>query len=286
MARFDWYQASVSADVAVVRDCLLGAFQGAVWERARSAPHGYRFADHLEGSEGRVCTVWWGGTHERPHVVASGEGTPGVVDVLRAELSEHAVSRLDACIDFADAGAYDRLQGLALGVAEARGIRIGTAGDHLLTLKGRTLYLGATTSHTRVRVYDKGEELRQKFRGDPVRLETVPAELARLETQVRPQTPDAKRRASTLSPVEAMGSAAWTRELMRQVAGLDIEPFVAGKVWRQSDDDRAYAAMLSQYGGLLRRVQQDLGSWACVGQQIGSDLVERDEAKSRGRGVR
>jgi hypothetical protein len=153
-------------------------------------------------------------------------------------------------------------------------------------MKGRTLYLGAVSSHTRLRIYDKAEELRQKFAADPARLLTIPAELARLEVQVRPQTPAAKAAAAKVDPVVLMGSAAWTRELMRQVSGIELHPFEAGKDWRQSDDDRAYAALLAQYGGLLRRRCADHGSWECLGLQIGSDLVARDLAQSKLRGGR
>lgn len=285
MARFDWYQATVRGEVAAVRECLLASFPGSAWERVRTAPNGYRFSENLVASDGKVCSVWWGGVHEFPHVVASGGVTPLVVDVLRSELPDHGCSRLDPCIDYADPGAYDRLQGIALEVAQERRIKVGTAGDHLLTHKGRTLYLGAPSSHTRLRLYDKAQELRDKFRNDPEALLSVPEELARMEVQVRPQTPEAKRRAAHLSPLEVMGSTAWTRELMRVVAGLDLSPFEAGKVWRQSDDDRAYSALLAQYGGLLRRMREDAGSWECVGLQIGSDLVSRDAAR-RGRPVK
>jgi hypothetical protein len=278
MARFDWYQASVRSDVSAVRACLLGSFPGSSWERQRAAPHGYKFADKLVDSDGDVARVWWGGTHQWPHVVASGDVTPAVVEVLRFELPEHGVSRADPCIDFAEPGSYDRLQGLALEIAKARGLRVGCAGDHLVTQKGRTLYLGAPSSVTRLRLYDKAEELRQKLRNDPEALATVPSELARLEVQVRPHSPEAKAAAARLSPVEVMGSASWTRALMRSVADLEIAPFRAGTVWRQSDHERAYKACLAQYGGMFRRMLQDLGSWECVGLQIGSDLERRNRA--------
>jgi hypothetical protein len=286
MARFDWYQATVRAEVPAVRECLAELVPGGSWEPLRKAPHGYGFGDALEGPEGRSALLWWGGSHPYPHVVLSGEDAQPGSELLRAQLPDHSVSRADSCIDYAEPGAYDRLQDLALTVARDRGIKVGTAGDHLLTLKGRTCYLGASASATRLRVYDKAEELRQKFAPDPVRLATVPPELARLECQVRPQTPQARAAAAQASPIELMGSAAWMRELMRLVAGLELEPFQAGKAWRQSDDDRAYAALLAQYGGLLQRIVTDLGSWECLGLQIRDDLQERAEAKRRGDGRR
>jgi hypothetical protein len=188
---------------------------------------------------------------------------------------------VDVCEDYSEPGAYDRLQDLALGVAREHGVKVGTAGDHLLTKQGRTVYLGAPTSHTRLRVYDKAAELRGQFQAQPEKLAQVPAELARFEVQVRPQTPMAKLAAAQADPVSLMGSSAWMRKLMQLVSGLDLEPFQAGRVWRQSDDTRAYAALLAQYGGLLRRVCADLGSWECVGKQIGLDLEERDSHAKR-----
>jgi hypothetical protein len=283
MARFDWYQATVRASVPDVQACLADLELGAKWEPQRKAPHGYGFADRLVGADGPVASLWWGGCHEYPHLVLSGEPAQVGAILLRAGLPDHSVSRADACIDYAEPGSYERLQGIAVGVAREKRIKVGTAGDHLVTMQGRTLYLGATSSHTRLRLYDKAAELRGQFASDPVRLATVPDELARLECQVRPQTPEAKRAAAVVDPMVLMGSAAWMRELMRQVAGLDLHPFEAGKAWRQSDDDRAYAHMLAQYGGLLKRMHVDAGSWECIGLQIGADLQERDEARRRGR---
>lgn len=244
----------------------------------KRAPQGYGFGRRLMDAEGQVAQIWWGGAHHWPHVVFTGETAQTGADLLRSEFQGHRVSRCDVCTDYAEPGAYDRLQGLALDVAREKRIKVGTAGDHLVTMEGRTLYLGSTASHTRLRLYDKAAELRAKFDKDLHRLLTVPAELARLEFQVRPQTPDAKAAAAVADPVALMGSAAWTRELVRRVDGLDLAPFQAGRAWRQSDDDRAYAALLAQYGGLLGRLAAVQG-WDCLGLQIRDDLAEWDRAK-------
>ena len=162
-------------------------------------------------------------------------------------------------------------------------VKVDTRGDHLLTKQGRTVYLGAPSSACRQRLYDKAAELRSKFAADPVRLAQVPEHLTRLEAQVRPQTREARERFASIEPLAVMGSSAWLRFVWQQVAGMELEPVQVGKVWRQSDDDRAYAYLLAQYGGLLRRMHADLGSWACVGAQIGHDLAEREAAKRRER---
>ena len=287
VARFDWYQATVRAAPGEVLEALGGLAAAGEWEHLQRAPLGYDIGKRLVDEDGQVCQLWWGGVHDNPHCVFSGETAPAGADLLRGGFAgRHSVSRSDVCIDYADVGAYDRLQAIALRVAEARHVKVGTAGDHLLTKEGRTVYLGGKGSHTRLRIYDKAAELRAKYDRNLVKLLEVPAHLARLEVQVRPQTPAAKAAAAIASPVELMGSAEWMRVLMFEVAGLELEPFQAGRVWRQSDDDRAYAAVLAQYGGMLKRRLRVHGTWACVGLQIGADLAERDAAdRARGTGA-
>lgn len=273
-AVFDWYQGTAFVDHITLRGVLSEAAVGAEWEDLERVPHGYGQGWRLNDADGRICDVWAGGTHEHPHFVASGPTAQIVCDLVRSELaSRHTVSRADPCIDFDTPGAYDVLQAEALQVARDQKVKVGTAGDHLLTMEGRTLYLGAPTSHVRLRLYDKAAELRGKFANMPDVLATIPDELARLEGQIRPKSPASKILAATASPVEMFGSAAWMRVLMGRVAGLDLEPFQAGPVWRKSDDDRAYAAMLSQYGNLLQRMRFSLGDAECVGRQIFDDLA-------------
>jgi hypothetical protein len=194
----------------------------------------------------------------------------------------HFVTRADVREDFGDVGAFDRILPEMLEVARAHRVKVDTRGDHLLTMEGRTVYLGAPSSACRQRLYDKAAELRAKFAADPVKLAQVPDQLARLEAQVRPQTTEAKAAFATIEPLAVMGSSAWLREVWRRVAELELEPVQVGKPWRQADDERAYAYFLAQYGGVLRRMAGDLGSWDMVGRQIGYDLAERDRAR-RGR---
>lgn len=284
MARFDWYEATVEAEPGEVRDCLAGQWRTPVeFEALRRAPHGYGGGWRVM-AEGAPCAqVWLGGTHVWPHVVFSGEDAHPGSELLRTHYaSRHRPTRLDACEDYGEPGAYDALQARCLDVARERRIKVDTRGDHLITLEGRTLYVGSTKSHARVRLYDKAAELRHQFQADPVKLAEVPEQLARLEIQVRPQTQAAKVLAATVDPIALFGSANWSRELMRRVCGLELEPCNMGKAWRQADDDRAYASMLAQYGGLLERIGVAQG-WDCLGLQIRDDLAARAAAKRRTR---
>lgn len=283
-ARFDWYQGTVQGTVS---DLLSGLAEsvaglGREVETLERVPYGYEWGSRIKDSGGPVASVWWGTKHVHPHVVASGESAPAVAAFLRSAYAGlHGVSRADPCIDYGEEGAYDRLQGIALDVARDRGVKVGTAGDHLLTMKGRTMYVGAPTSHAMCRIYDKAAELRHKFQNDPVALLALPEHLARFEGQIRPKTGEAKLAAAKATPLELMGSAAWMRDLVQRVEGIELQPFQAGRVWRQSDDKRAYDGMLAQYGAVLRRMVGDAGSWDCVGLQIGEDLETMEIAKRR-----
>lgn len=281
MAAFDWYQATIPAPVDDVLEALGDLAEGVTLQH-RKGLHGYAHSTDLVGPDGPVAKVWHGGCHAYPHALVTGEDAQPGVELIRARFPEHLVSRADVREDFGDAGAFDRILPAMLEAAKAHRVKVDTRGDHLLTMEARTVYLGSPSSAVRQRLYDKAAELRAKFAADPQRLATVPEHLARLEAQVRPQTREARQGFATIEPMEVMGSSAWLRHVWRAVAGLDLTPVQVGKGWRQAQDDRAYHYLLAQYGGLLRRIQSDLGSWECLGKQIGHDLAERDKAM-RGR---
>jgi len=276
MAGFDWYEATISAPTDDVLEALCSLSEAPRLVHGRGH-HGYGCRTTVQGADGPLASVLHGGTHVYPHAVITGESAQAGAECIRAAFPVHRVTRADACEDFGDVGAFDRIAPHLLTVAQSNRVRVDTRGDHLLTMEGRTIYLGAPSSATRLRLYDKAAELRAKVAADPVRLAAVPSHLARLEAQVRPQTREARERFATIEPLEVMGSSRWLRELWRLVASEDLDPVQVGKGYRQSDDQRAYSYLLAQYGGLLRRMSVDLGSWECVGKQIGCDLVARDE---------
>lgn len=282
MAGFDWYQATIPAPTDdVIEACILVA-ENTQLQHSKGL-HGYGTRTVLMSDGVVLGHVMHGGTHAYPHAQFTGEAAQAGAELIRAAFPEHYVSRLDAREDFADADAFDKMLPVLLGAAQRHRVKVDTRGDHLLRREARTVYLGAPSSAVRLRQYDKAAELRSKFASDPKRLAEVPEHLTRLEAQVRPQTAAAKLQFASIEPLSVMGSSAWLREVWQQVAGLQVQPVQVGKGWRQSDDDRAYSYLLAQYGGLLERIKNDLGSWACVGQQIGSDLEERREAERKRR---
>lgn len=280
MARFDWYQATIPAPTDDVLEAMLGLAVAPALRHERGV-HGYAHRTVLADAGGPVAALWHGGSHDYPHAVVSGDGTPAAVELIRATFPDHAVTRADACEDFDDADAFDRIVPVMLATARDRGVKVDTRGDHLLTREGRTVYLGAASSACRQRLYDKAAELRARFAADPVRLAAVPVHLTRLEAQVRPQSKPVRQAFAHVEPLAVMGSSAWLCDVWRGVTGMGLQPLKVGSVWRQADDERAWSFLLAQYGALLKRRQLEHGSWACVGEQIGSDLAERDAAKRR-----
>ena len=283
MAAFDWYQATISAPLNdVLEACLEGLGERVTMEHGKGR-QGYGTTTRLL-DDGELCgQVLHGGSHSLPHAVFTSDAAQAGAELIRARFPQHHVTRLDVREDFGDAGAFDRMLPSLLSAAERHRVRVDTRGDHLLRKEARTVYLGAASSAVRLRQYDKAAELRAKFAADPVRLASVPENLTRLEAQVRPATHEARLQFASIEPLAVMGSSAWLRDVWQAVAGLELEPVQVGKAWRRSDDERAYSYLLAQYGGLLQRVKQDLGSWECVGLQLGADLVLREKARRRGR---
>lgn len=280
MVGFDWYQATVPAPVNDVLEVLAGLGTGLQLSHDRGM-HGYASTAVLGSeSDGPAARVMHGGSHEYPHAVVSGDWAQPGAELIRAAFPEHSVSRLDVREDFSDDGAFDAIQAQLVNAAIQHRLKVGTAGDHLVTLKGRTVYLGAPSSAVRLRLYDKRAEILSKYvtegdRATVVKALRIPDSLARLEAQIRPQGKAAKVRFSTMEPTAALGCTRWMRQVWHDVAGLELTPCQVGKPWRQSDLERAYKIAMAQYGGVFRRMYADLGSWECVGLQIGHDLARQ-----------
>lgn len=284
MASFDWYEATVPAPVDdVLEACFSLADSG--WLTHSKGKQAYAHQTTIESSNGSVGQVWHGGqTHARPHVLFTGGQAEDGSKCIRASFPEHFVSRADACLDFIGETVYERIQAQMVVTSREKRVRASVAGDHFVNAAGRSFNLGSNKSAAQAQVYEKTAEQRVKFAADPVRLAAIPADWVRLEARVSPATVQARAQFASIEPLAVMGSTAWLRFLMKLVVDVELEPVQVGKPWRQSDDDRAYAFMLMQYGGLLERKAQDHGSWCALGKQIEHDLVERAKAKrNRGR---
>lgn len=270
--RFDWYAATVSARpdavLAVFRDQYIGA------EFRDCKPlNGYESAVEILGPHGTMAKILHGGRNGDPHMFASGDDTDRFVPIVREFWPDHRVTRMDAAEDFDAEHAFERLMAECIAVADDVGLQVEHAGDWHREELGRTLYLGSRKSPVRLRLYEKGKQLRAQILPEHGQ-SLISPNWTRLELQVRPQK-ESRYTAAISSPEQAFGFSAWARALAERALALDV-PRVQVNVWREADDERAFAFMCRQYGPMLRRLQGQLGDWCCVGMTIGDALSRLD----------
>ncbi len=257
--RFDWMQATVAADPLVLSDSL-AELLGAEQENARGL-NGYASSKILKRDGETLARVNYGGGNGNPNVVASGAATDDFVPVLRAGWGDHQVTRFDSASDFSAPGGFEQLRAVLLELAGSR-----RSVEHIESTKkgvrSRTVYIGASTSQVRVRLYEKGQFERQKGHDD------ADADWFRLEAQIRPKTYDARRRSSELGPVEAWGQSPFLRQLAADVLKVDVKP-MAMNLRRDPDYERALHFLKKQYGKTLETAMFHEGSWEAVGRLLG-----------------
>jgi hypothetical protein len=272
--KFDWYAATVPGVPPMeVLEAVRRGLNGSVTEGRRRL--GYAQSFRIEDRRGDLLAEVLAGSVGRndlaPHAVATGEKAQEFSRVLREAFPEHRVSRFDAAEDFNEPGAFAGLTNVMGEIALANRVK----GLWIIPddpEDGATYYLGGKSSAVTCRAYQKGLQVRKSLH-QALRPQ-VSADWARLEVQVRPPKQMGKALAASLTPEQAWGFAAWSQALVLAAINLEI-PRVEGLGWQpQSDDDRAMDWLCRQYGPLLGRVFNDLGSWECVGLQIGDRLAE------------
>lgn len=241
MAAWDWYECTVRGLGQSGHDLVLAGLSAGL-DLSSVAPsramHGYLHGAEVRRGDSVLATVWWGG-NPGVHVKASGSHSPEVAQVVRARWPVHAVTRVDACVDWDQAGLFDRLAPALLAYAAQCDITINQQGDWHRG-QGRTLYLGAVSSPVRLVLYEKGFEV-----GGGASLNWV-----RIEVRVRPKG-DARERVALWEPWEAFGAAGWLVGALERIGWGQLTAQSVGTVWRPSDAHRARLAMVRQYGATL-----------------------------------
>jgi hypothetical protein len=273
--RFDWYQATIHENPIVIVETLKTALapDGQVKE-GRGRHNYWQSFKILDKAGDKVAEVLAGGPNGDPNAVSSGHAAEPFSKVVRRAWPVHRVTRFDAAEDLIHQDAMTRLEGVCRALAAELKIK-GRAVVPDDPKDGKTYYLGAPSSDTRVRLYDKTAETRLKL--PPERHSEIPENWARLEIQVRPRN-DFRELAAMSTPENAWGFSGWTAELAKRAFSLDI-PRVTMQAGRETDHQRAYRFMLKQYGAVLKQMLDDLGSWDCVGLTIGADIRKLDREK-------
>lgn len=267
---FDWYQAGVTEPPESVLQCLSESFDMASLERV-TARNGYTDAVRVVRGSTTLCEALWGGnTGGRVLVVGTGENASPVASLVRSEWPDHHLVRADVAEDYDEPEAFDVLSKMMLNIADSHGLKVTHYGDWHRAENGRTLYVGSRQSPVMARLYEKGIERRVKGYSPSASPDWV-----RLEIEVKPKRHEARKLLATFEPDDYMACSPWTREVakclfdssMKAVTGL-------GTIKRMSDDDRALAALVKQYGNLLERLQTSEGSWESLGRMLGRMVSE------------
>lgn len=269
--RFDWYQATVHAHpIEMAEQLLADLCPSGVIEPGRGRHNYYQSFTLRTVAGDRLACILAGGPNGDPNVTASGEITPDFVSWIRERFPQHKVTRFDAAEDFQGQGSWLSLESVCREVATEHQVK-GRAIVPDDVSEGRTYYLGAPSSDVRFRLYEKTAELRRSL--PPQRWSEVPDDWTRAEIQVRPKNQVVRMFAAEMTPEQVWGFSSWTKDLAMRAMALDVER-ITTRIARQTDDERAYRFMLKQYGKMLRRLRDDLGSWECVGATIGMNLNE------------
>jgi DNA relaxase NicK len=263
MIRFDAYTATTTAANPYQLAELFGPGLASTQGRGfHQFGHRLAFKDDT-GTE--VGSVQWGGKQgERAMLEVKGERSPQVVEALRRRYP-HRVTRVDSCADFDAPRAFQTLLRPVMAVKREHGIWGERRGDWSQPEKGRTMTLGAKSSPTTFRLYEKGKqpEYAHLARGDWVRA----------EVQVRPQK-DAKESFAQLAAPEVWGAARWSRDLAGRILKDHVDAHPAGTVWKKTDLEARIDWICRQGGPTLVELAAALGSWECVGLTLRDRIRE------------
>jgi len=270
MVRFDAYSATTTAYKSADMLSLLAqnAGLGAI-HRLTQGKGFHTFGERvgIKNEEGvEWASVMWGGRQgERVMVEVKGEHTPKAVEAFRSAFP-HRCTRVDACADFDAPDSFESLLKACTDIKAQHKLKGEKQGDwDDFPELGRTLYLGARASVSRVRLYEKGKQPEYRHLDRP--------HWTRIELQVRPAK-EAKAEFATLQPAEVWGASAWTRELAAKVLQQHIDPHPAGTTYRLTERESAMRWMCKQYGSHLVSLAEDLGSWECLGLTLRELLKE------------
>lgn len=274
MVRFDAYSATMIGpkvdDLAQILVDQVGLFHCRMTEGRGFHSFGKRLSIKDEtGSE--VGAISHGGRQgSRLMFEVKGQHSPKAAEALRTRFP-HRVTRADVCADFDAPGAFEALLATCIEVKKAHRIIGDKAGDwDDFPEKGRTQYLGSTSSPVRMRLYEKGLQPEYAHLNRP--------NWARIEVQVRPAK-EAKESFASLSPIECWGASRWSREIAARVLQQHVDPHPAGTTYRLSDNETKLRWMCKQYGAAILDLVASTGSWECAGLSL-KEIIE-EQKKSR-----
>lgn len=257
--RLDWYEATLECDVlTVLAIATLAAGSGSGGGEAVTTvgrgQHGYKRKTVIEGG-GLSITVLDLGTDGWPHIIGTGQNADYARTIAHASTTVGRVSRVDVACDAIETwwSAYSRA---AQWGAEHPSARIIDYGDFMRGEKGRTVYIGATTSERRIRIYEKGIQMGL----DPMWIRT--------ELQYRPNNRAAKAWAYNAT-LEELSNSSRAFVALRADAGFYTPPAY------QPPGREPLIALAHQYGNVLR--EQVPEAWRIIVNHLQHDWTPNAE---------
>lgn len=253
--RCDAYTATVPCDGGEVLDwvCRVVPISEALELGVDGSIPAYRYSHARPVRDGKttVAVVRWGGNGgANTSVELKGSIANDTYQQLRDRWPSHACSMLHVCADAAAEGLFDeadaKLKSIAARSRPPVITRPDGAGWNHPGL-GRSTYFGSKESDAHAILYDKSRERIE--RGGLMPADVLP-NWVRLEGKIHPKKAPSKQLLARLSLAQALSLVRWLPPMFEAFAGIDAQPVALPK--RIRDDDRTYAALLSQYGRFIR----------------------------------
>jgi Replication initiation factor len=288
--RFDAWNATFSNDVLNDVRFYLETKLGAVLENREHGLHGYKFSELIQIDGVTHGVIAYGGINSRLFVEVKGEPSQVWSEFVQSWADQWQgsdvlvlLTRADVCFDWEDdsdvvALAPSLRRAVEDSVSSERGRppqwdQRGDWNSPEGRLRGCTLYMGAASSSVRVRLYDKGAEL--KSRGID-----ASDKLRRVEVQVR-----ASSKAEKIAWAMHTPEMFWTVSVsVRAVAKHLSVPFDGLMVRVPSapaDLERLKTLAAVQYGDAIAALARDLATGATSATGLVDLLVAEIEKRRR-----
>lgn len=240
-AKFDWYQTTIQESVdylPAIRAALLAEFDMADFVPAHGK-NGYTHGAKVMRGTSTLATLSWGG-QSGINVWSTSDNAPALHRAVLALGCQHEPTRIDSAMDWSEPGLFDVIAQRLIEFAKDKRLAIRQDGDWVRG-QGRSIYVGSLDSPVHVIWYEKGWEQKSQDKN-----------WVRLEARIRPKK-RARPLVSTFSPIDVFQSG-WLPEMLDAIGYFhNLKSKALGTIWRPSDSDRARAAMLKQYGAVIRQ---------------------------------
>lgn len=281
----DWYAATIPDNHQNIISFLTDNLDGTV-KLGRNGMNGYSNKVFIDNSDTgiQLATVLFGGNNGAyPHAFATSDHAPDFMTLVRSHWEKHSVTRIDVAEDM-DGGSslFNDFSKNLVSFARKSRVSICTVGDWLTpeAKEGRTLYLGAKSSSTRIRLYEKGKQIAKELftsKGFAIPPE-FPIDWVRLELQLRPHK-EQKLKAATETIENFWGYSGWTQCVADEILSVDV-PRIKTNIWKKSEDESILQWVAKQYGNLFCRRFDVLGSWEEVGKEMGLYIEKLHKQRS------